>query len=54
MNNEKLPCSDKLAFDTKDQANSTLVVSEYRYGNKLKVYKCSHCNLWHIASIANA
>ena len=43
-------CHDKLAFDTKKEANASAVVAEYQHGTKLKVYKCKDCNLWHLAS----
>lgn len=45
-----LPCSDKLAFDTPKAAQATATVSEYRYGGKLKIYKCRYCHLYHLAS----
>lgn len=52
MNDEPapLPCADKLAFDTPEAAEATATVSEYRYGSKLKVYKCRHCRLYHLSS----
>lgn len=46
----KLPCADKLAFDTQKEAQASATVAEYRYGNKLKVYSCKHCGLWHLSS----
>jgi hypothetical protein len=45
-----LPCADKMAFDTLEAAQATATVSEHRYGSKLKVYKCRHCDLYHLAS----
>jgi hypothetical protein len=45
-----LPCEDKLAFDTQKEALATANVAHYRYGNKMKVYKCKHCGLWHLSS----
>jgi hypothetical protein len=45
-----LPCSEKLAFDTKKDAQATATVARYRYGGKLKVYRCRYCNLWHLAT----
>ena len=47
---ESLPCADKLAFETVRDARATATVSEHRYGNKLKVYKCRHCGLYHLAT----
>lgn len=48
-----LPCAGKLAFDTPDAAEATAVVSEWRYGSKLKVYKCQHCHLYHLSTDYN-
>lgn len=45
-----LPCSDKLAFDTKKDADATANVAHYRYGGKLKSYRCRYCELWHLSS----
>jgi len=45
-----LPCADKLVFDTKKDAEATANVANYRYGNKLKVYVCRYCGLWHLSS----
>ena len=45
-----LPCEGKLAFDSAKQAQATATVSEWRYGGKLKVYQCRHCNLYHLAT----
>ena len=45
-----LPCSEKLVFDTKKDAETTANVAHYRYGGKLKAYKCRYCDLWHLAS----
>ena len=45
-----LPCAEKLAFDTLEQARASATVSEHRYGNKLKVYRCRHCRLYHLSS----
>ncbi len=46
----QLPCSEKLAFDTKKQADAAAVVAELQRNVKLKSYKCNHCSLWHLAS----
>lgn len=47
---EVLPCDDKLAFNTKRDAEATANVAHYRYGNKLKAYVCRYCGLWHLSS----
>lgn len=47
---EALPCSEKLAFDTKKQAEAAAVVANYQHGAELHVYVCRHCGLWHLAS----
>jgi hypothetical protein len=46
----ELPCKDKLAFDTKREAEATVNVAQYRYGGKFKVYICRYCGLWHLSS----
>jgi hypothetical protein len=45
-----LPCSEKLSFDTKVAAEGAATYANFQHGTKLKVYKCSHCKLWHLAS----
>ena len=45
-----LPCHEKLAFDTRKQAEAAAVVAEYQHGAKLHVYQCRYCGLWHLAS----
>ncbi|MEJ0072622.1 MAG: hypothetical protein WDN27_00810 [Candidatus Saccharibacteria bacterium] len=47
---EPLPCADKLAFETPEAAQATGTVSEWRYGSKLKVYKCRYCGLYHLST----
>jgi hypothetical protein len=47
---ESLPCSDKLAFDTKDQAEAVAIAADWQHGSSLKTYRCSHCKLWHLSS----
>lgn len=44
------PCKDKMAFDSKKEAEDTARVAEHQHGTKLKVYKCRSCSLWHLAS----
>lgn len=46
----ELPCNEKLKFDTQVEANAAAVVAEHQHGTKLKSYKCTHCDLWHLAS----
>jgi hypothetical protein len=45
-----LPCSDKLAFDTQQQAQAAATVAQYQHGAALRVYVCRYCGLWHLAS----
>jgi hypothetical protein len=47
---EELPCSEKLAFESGEAAEGAAVYAQHRHGTKLKVYKCRHCDLWHLAS----
>jgi len=51
-NDDVLPCHEKLAFDTKREANATASVVEYRYGSKVHAYVCRYCRLWHLSSVA--
>jgi hypothetical protein len=46
----KLPCSEKMAFDTKKEAEATALAADWQHGATLKVYECRHCGLWHLAS----
>ncbi len=50
MDESRLPCQEKLVFDSKEAAEGAAVYAEHLHGTKLKVYKCSHCNLWHLAT----
>ena len=50
MEDEDLPCAEKLAFDTKQQADAAANVAEYQHGSKLRSYLCRHCHLWHLSS----
>lgn len=45
-----LPCADKVAFEAKEQAIGAAAAADWQYGSKLKVYRCRHCQLWHLAS----
>jgi hypothetical protein len=46
----KLPCADKVAFDTKKEAESAGLAADWQHGATLKPYKCTHCQLWHLAT----
>jgi hypothetical protein len=48
---QTLPCKDKLAFDTRKQAQAAATTALYQHGTKLKTYKCRHCGLWHLSSL---
>jgi len=48
-----LPCAEKLAFDTKKDADATANVAHYRYGSHVHSYKCRYCGLWHLSSGAS-
>lgn len=43
-------CDDKLAFDSKEQAEATAATAEWQHGTKLKVYQCKNCSLFHLAT----
>lgn len=45
-----LPCSDKLKFGTKKEAEAQVVVLRHQKGIQLKVYMCKHCEWWHLAT----
>jgi hypothetical protein len=46
----KLPCADKIAFDSKKQAEATATTSAYWYGTRPHAYRCRHCGLWHLST----
>jgi len=50
MDREELPCADKLAFDTKRQAEAAATVALHQHGTKLHAYRCRYCSLWHLSS----
>jgi hypothetical protein len=50
MDNAKLPCSDKLVFETRKEAAAAANVAQWQHGASMKPYLCSHCNLWHLSS----
>lgn len=45
-----LPCSEKLAFESKQAAEGAAVAITYQRGITLHAYKCQHCGLWHLSS----
>lgn len=47
MDNEKpaLPCAEKLAFETKAQAQGAAAAAEWQHGAQLKAYQCQYCQL---------
>jgi hypothetical protein len=45
-----LPCQDKMAFDSQDEAESSALAVDWQHGEKLSVYQCKHCELWHLSS----
>lgn len=47
---EVLPCADKLAFDTRRQAQATATTAQYQNGADVKPYKCTYCKLWHLST----
>jgi len=53
MDNEEsaLPCAEKMALNTKKEAEVAATVADHQHGTKLVPYKCQHCNLWHLKSV---
>lgn len=45
-----LPCSEKMVFNTKKEADATALTADWQHGASLKSYKCRYCQLWHLAS----
>lgn len=43
-------CTDKMAFDTRDEAQNAATVASHQHGSDLKVYNCQKCDLWHLSS----
>lgn len=46
----KMPCSDKISFDTRQAAEATATTSEFWYGHRPHAYRCRHCGLWHLST----
>lgn len=47
---ESLPCADKLAFETQTDAQAVATTTAYQRGTLLTPYRCTYCQLWHLAS----
>jgi hypothetical protein len=47
---EQMPCAEKLAFNTKKEADVAANVADYQRGIALQSYRCQHCGLWHLSS----
>jgi hypothetical protein len=47
----KLPCAEKQAFDSGKQAQTAATVAYFQRGVRLKIYRCNHCQLWHLSSV---
>ena len=45
-----LPCAEKLAFNTQKDAKAAALTAQYKHGDRLKIYQCKHCQLWHLTS----
>jgi len=43
-------CSEKMGFDTKEEASKAVTIVKYQRDVKLKVYKCNKCELWHLTT----
>lgn len=46
-----LPCADKLAFDSKKQADAAAAVAKHQHDTNVASYICRHCGLWHLKSV---
>lgn len=49
----KLPCADKVVFDTQKEAAAAGLAADWQHGAALKAYKCPYCALWHLSSSYN-
>jgi hypothetical protein len=47
---QKLPCWEKVVFDTKKEAEAAGLAADWQHGATLMAYKCRHCHLWHLAT----
>jgi predicted butyrate kinase (DUF1464 family) len=50
MEETKLPCAEKLVFNSKEAAEGAAVYAKHRHGTQLRIYICRFCKLWHLAS----
>jgi len=50
MDEQVLPCADKMAFDSQKQAQAVATTLASERSVKLKAYQCRHCQLWHLSS----
>lgn len=46
----KLPCADKIIFDSFGEAEGAALAADWQHGAQLKPYQCQYCDLWHLAS----
>ncbi|MBL8121906.1 hypothetical protein JNM87_04120 [Candidatus Saccharibacteria bacterium] len=46
----KLPCADKLVFETRRAAETTATTSHYWYGSRPHAYRCRFCTHWHLST----
>lgn len=47
---DALPCAQKMAFDTEQQAAAAGTAAEWQHGGSLRAYLCRYCQLWHLSS----
>lgn len=46
----KLPCAEKMTFDSRKEAEGAATALQWQHGSQLKAYKCTNCGLWHLSS----
>jgi hypothetical protein len=46
----QLACSSKLAFSSKQEAQTAATVAGFQYGASVRPYLCRLCGLWHLAT----
>jgi hypothetical protein len=46
----KLPCAEKITYDSKSKAEGAAAAADWQHGASLRPYKCQHCKLWHLSS----
>lgn len=47
---DDLPCAEKIAFATQQQAEAAAAADAYYHGSRLKAYQCRYCTAWHLSS----